>query len=211
MKQSHCLICFQDVETNLSLDQWLRQDALICGDCQRKFEYINLHTHLEGMPLHILYNYNDFLENLLYQFKENRDIALHDVFFHAHIKEINDKYRHSQVIIMPSAYEKIRERGFHHMQEMLKECHLPIKDVMEKTQNHKQSLQSFEERQNIASYIRLKRNYQLSKQPILLIDDVITTSATLKHAYHLLHSHTSKIEALVLCANPRFVESCDEK
>lgn len=210
MKHERCLICFEDIEQGLTLSEWIMQDNCICGLCKKQLLLLNKHILWNGIPLHILYEYNEFLENLIYQFKENRDIALREVFFYDHIKKLNDKFRHYQIVIMPSAYEKIQERGFHHMIEMLKRCRLPITDPFEKIQNHKQSLQSVKERQNIGSYIRIKQNAKLLNKPILLIDDVITTGATLNYAYQQLFKHTTKIEALVLCANPLFVESCDE-
>lgn len=211
MKQNHCLLCFQDKEKNISLSQWIKQDSYLCGDCMKQLEILNIHVIVDDIPIHILYLYNEFLENMIYQYKENRDIALKDVFFHQFINKLNDKYRHYEVVVMPSAHEKIEERGFHHMKEMLGECKLPILDPMVKLHNRKQSLQSFQERQNITDYIHLKKNFYPSKKPLLLIDDVITTGATLKHAYHLLSKHTSKIETLILSAHPRFVELCDKK
>lgn len=209
MNHNLCLLCFQDIDHHASFSSWLAHNSYLCGDCLRQLQVLDLHTSIEGLPLHILYSYNEFLENMLYQYKENRDIALHCVFFHTYMKKINVKFRQYQIVIMPSSKEKIQERGFHHLREMLKDCKLPILDPFEKIGNRKQSLQSYKERQNIASYIQLKGNYDISNRPILLVDDVITTGATLKHAYHLLSGHTSKIEALVLCAHPRFVESCD--
>lgn len=211
MKQDTCCICFQNIEQGLTIADWIAQDSCICGNCKKEFVRLQKQTTWQHIPIHIEYLYNDFLENLLYQFKESRDIALKEVFFYDCIKKINDKYRHYQIVIMPSSYEKIEERNFHHMLEMLNKCKLPIMDPFEKISNHKQSLQSFEERQNIGTYIRIKPNAKLLEKPILLVDDVITTGATIKYAYQQLIKHTTKIEAFILCANPLFVELCDEK
>ena len=210
MKQEYCLLCFQDIEEELCFTDWLRQDALLCGNCQRQLEPLDIRTRIDGLPVRILYKYNDFLENMLYRYKENRDIALRYVFFHTHIKEINDKYRHWQIIIMPSSVEKIQERGFHHLKEMLRLCKVSIADPFIKKGNRKQSMQCPKERLKISQYISLEEAFHANGKSLLLIDDVLTTGSTIKHAYHLLRAHTSKIEALVLCAHPLFVEFCDK-
>lgn len=57
----------------------------------------------------------------------------------------------------------------------------------------------------------MKPNIVLPKIRLLLVDDVVTSGNTLLCAYDLLQEHRYKIEALALCANPRFVESCEKK
>lgn len=57
----------------------------------------------------------------------------------------------------------------------------------------------------------MKPNIVLPKTRLLLVDDVVTSGNTLLCAYDLLQKHRYKIEALALCANPRFVESCEKK
>mgnify|MGYP002792665067 CR=1 FL=1 len=59
--------------------------------------------------------------------------------------------------------------------------------------------------------IKMKPDIVLPKTRLLLVDDVVTSGNTLLCAYDLLQKHRYKIEALALCANPRFVESCEKK
>ncbi|MFR3293619.1 MAG: phosphoribosyltransferase family protein [[Clostridium] innocuum] len=94
---------------------------------------------------------------------------------------------------------------------MLHACRLKTIEPFYKTCNHKQSLQSFENRSNISQVIKMKPNIVLPKTRLLLVDDVVTSGNTLLCAYDLLQKHRYKIEALALCANPRFVESCEKK
>lgn len=183
----------------------------MCGECRNQLAPLGKQVIMEGLPISMLYTYNTFIENMIFQFKEGRDIALRKVFFHEVMQEINDKYRHYTVILMPSSKEKMIERGFLPVKEMLQECKLPILEPFYKRVNHKQSLQNMKNRALISQVIQRKRDVSLPAKPLLLIDDVCTSGSTLLCAYHKLQPHTYKIEALVLAAHPLFVESCDEK
>lgn len=190
---------------------YLKKQALLCGTCRKQLEPLGKQAKVDGLAISMLYRYNDFLENMIFQFKEGRDIALRKVFFHEVIQEINDKYRHYVVVLMPSSKEKMIERGFLPVREMLQECKLPILEPFYKKVNHKQSLQSMKNRALISQVIQRKKEISLPAKPLLLLDDVCTSGSTLLCAYHKLLPHTYKIEALVLAAHPLFVESCDEK
>lgn len=172
---------------------------------------MNKTVKLNGIKLHIAYVYNDFLENMIFQYKEGLDTALRDVFFHDIMKKINAKFRHYTIVLLPSSEEKTIERGFHPVKDMLHACRLKTIEPFYKTCNHKQSLQSFENRRNISQVIKMKPDIVLPKTRLLLVDDVVTSGNTLLCAYDLLQEHRYKIEALALCANPRFVESCEKK
>lgn len=211
MIRDTCLICFQDIQKGLTFYDWLRQDSCICGVCKEKFRRLDLKTTLDGMHLFCLYEYTEEMEKLIFQYKEGRDIALAPIFFHEDLKQLHDKFRQYHLLLMPSSQEKQQERGFLPMKEMLKGIQLPMIEPFYKIKDHKQSLQSFENRKNIEHIIKRDLSVSLPDAPLLLIDDVCTSGSTLKCAYHLLREHTNRIEALVLCAHPRFVESCDEK
>lgn len=166
---------------------------------------------LEGLRVHALYVYNDFLENMLFQFKEGRDVALAGAFFQPFLPKLVDRFRHWEWVLLPSSKEKFLTRGFLPLQEMLRDCPLPLHEPFYKVSNYKQSLQSFPNRQNVSRVIKRKPKDELSGRRILLVDDVCTSGATLLWAYHLLRAHRMKIEALVLCVHPRLVETCGQK
>lgn len=206
----YCSICFEQIDKGCGFLDWLSGDHIICGNCQRLFHISDVDTYIETLPIHVLYQYDEELENLIYQYKESRDIALAPVFFYNHVKQIQKRYKGYHIVIMPSNEEKIKERTFHHMLEMLRDIHLPIIDPFTKTSYRKQSLQTLEERYHIADIITLKQDVDIPDTPLLLVDDVLTTGSTIKAAYHLLKQHTYKIEALLLCAHPRFLEICPQ-
>lgn len=211
MKQERCLYCFENIQNGLSFYDWLKQDEVLCGNCKSSLHVLQLDTRIEHMPLHILYEYNEAMESMIFQLKEGRDIALAPIFFHSFRKKIIDRYRHSSIVLLPSSKEKYVERGFQPVKEMLKGIPMNIVEPFYKSENHKQSLQNFENRAQIDRIIQRDYNVALPNTPLLLLDDVCTSGSSLKRAYDLIKEHTYKIEALVLCAHPLFVESCDKK
>lgn len=208
MKETWCRLCMEDITKGQTIFDFLHQDALLCGHCHSQLDVLNRTTYLDGMPLHMVYRYNDFMENMIFQYKEGHDTALRDVFFYDIRKELHKKFRRYTIVLMPSSEEKTKERGFLPVREMLRECRLHMIEPFYKSKDIKQSLQTYENRVNISQVIRRRPELQLPNQKLLLVDDVCTSGNTLKCAYHLLQEHTYKIEALALCVHPRFLESC---
>ena len=208
---TNCPYCFRDLHQQESFLHYLYRDSCLCGVCRKQLVVVNKKAVIDGLPITMFYQYNDFFESMIFQFKEGRDIALRQVFFHECIKQLNDRYRHFTIILMPSSKEKMMERRFLPVKEMLCECKLPILEPFYKVNNHKQSLQSMETRKMIAQVIKRNPTIKIPPKPLLLVDDVCTSGSTILCAYQKLLPHRFKIEAFVLSAHPLFVESCDEK
>lgn len=206
---SRCLICFNDVHCGLSLMQYFRREDIICGDCASKFEKLNRWYIKDELHIKALYLYNDFMESLLFQFKEGRDVALKEVFFKAYEKEIFDKFQDYTIVYMPSSLSKCEERGFFPLELMLENVKLKKCDLLIKCKDVKQSMQTYEKRANIKKVIKLNDKVSIPRSKLLLVDDVCTSGNTLKCAFNLLKEHKYEIKALVLSIHPRFVESCD--
>lgn len=204
-----CLICFNDVHCGLSLMQYFGKEDIICGVCANKFEKLNHWYTKDGLHIKALYLYNDFMESLLFQFKEGRDVALKDVFFREYTKEIFDKFKGYTIVYMPSSEVKCKERGFFPLELMLANVELKKCELLRKSKDIKQSMQTYEKRANIKNVIKLKDKVQIPQTNLLLVDDVCTSGNTLKCAFNLLKEHKYEVKALVLSIHPRFVESCD--
>lgn len=209
--RQHCLYCFDDITKKQDFYAWLKKDACLCGVCQSQLLPYQKSKQILRMPIYILYVYNEFLETMIYQYKEGKDIALKSVFFHSFIQEIEHRYKGYTLVLMPSSEEKTKERGFHALRNMLEVINLPKIEPFYKSENRKQSLQSVEQRAHIDEIIHLNTSVVIPKTKLLLIDDVCTTGSTIKCAYNLLRKHKLSIEALVLCANPLFIQERDRK
>lgn len=207
-----CPVCFSSRSTDQTLGNWFWNRDILCGGCRLYFIPANGFFELGELRVFALYQYEEQIENLLYQYKENRDAALADIFFWLNAKQITRRYRGYTMIGMPSSADKIAERGFHHLKRMLEVVQLPYADLFEKDTAYKQSLKSGAERKEIKFHMRLRKDAVIPNTPLLLVDDVCTTGATLKHAYKLLEKHTMDMEALVLSAHEKItIHSDDEK
>ena len=201
-----CLLCDHDISYHQDFYHWLHSDTLLCGDCQGQLKPVETVRMLEDMKVHILYEYNDFLENLLFQYKEGQDIALRRLFFWDFRHRIARQFKGWTLLLMPSGAKKNQERGFHALKEMCEVISLPRLQPFTKRSDHKQSLLSYEQPQQISEIMDWHCDEDLSNRKVLLIDDVHTPGATLRAAYHLLPKTIKKTEALVCCAHPLFLE-----
>lgn len=204
-----CLLCSQDIDHQVSIFNYFFQKDLLCGNCRKQLEVFHQYVVKRGVKILALYLYNDFVENMLFQFKEGRDVALKHTFLYLYKKEIKDKFRHYTIVYMPSFKKKNEERGFFALEEMLEEIELPKISVFEKKKTYKQSLQPYEKRNKVKEVLTLKKGYSLPKTPLLLFDDMLTSGNTLLHAYSLIQEHPYDIQACVCCIHPLFVETCD--
>ncbi len=200
-----CLICLCELNDHQNLKQWVFMEDMLCAQCRSRLPYFQQHIHIQGLSIYAFFRYDPFMERLLFQFKEGRDVALAPLFFDTFERELR-KRMHQTWVLMPSSHEKCMERGFFPLREMLKQMEVPLYEPLYKQTTFKQSARSKQERWNVQQEVHLKQEYPLPKGDLLLIDDVCTTSATLQCAYQLLSAHSNTIEALVLCIHPLLLE-----
>lgn len=205
-----CLYCFEDIYQGTSLPAYFQKKDIICGCCRSKMPLFKHWIRVEDLAVYGLYYYDEFMEGMLFQFKECRDIALKNVFLRPYIKEIFDTFHGYTLILMPSSDTKNKERGFYALEEMFEEVNLPKLEIFQKNRTYKQTKQSYEKRKDISKVMILKENVELPNTPVLLVDDVCTSGSTLLSAYHLLKNHPYEIKAFVCCVHPLLVESCDK-
>lgn len=205
-----CRICLCTLEGNQSIGQWLWMEELLCRNCRSRFARADVDVQLQGLRIHVLYRYDAFMESLLFQFKEGRDVALAPVLFDLW-RPFLEKHRHRSWVLMPSSGQKNAERGFFSLREILKQSGQVLYEPLYKSTVFKQSLRSKNERIQGMREIEQKQEYPLLTGNLLLIDDVCTTGATLQRAYQLLRPHSNTIEAVVLCAHPLLLEQGEGK
>lgn len=203
-----CKICFHHLDEGCTLKEYFFENDVICGNCRHKFIENNKIYNYKNLRVHAFYIYDDYLENLLFQYKEGRDIALYNIFLWKYKEKLNDIFRQHVCVIMPSHEDKIKQRGFHHIKEMLSITNIKIEDCFTKTKNYKQSLQRSKNRENIHDVVQLK--YQPTNN-FYFFDDVITTGNTLLTAYEKIGLKDEVIDVYALSVHPHFVELCDKE
>ena len=176
----------------------LFKDAKICHKCFLKFKpQINKFNIGKVKGLY-LYNYDEQVQNTLYQFKGCFDYELAGVFFDYFRLYLFLKYFGYVMVPAPSAKEADEERGFNHVVEMFKSVKLKMNCCVHKTTNVKQSDLSAKERENIKNNLKID-DVDFSKKKVLIVDDVYTTGSTVRAMIDLVKSkNPKKIKVLVM-------------
>lgn len=204
-----CLICFRPLLEDISFVHLIKT-LPICKQCLDKFEVLNWHIELCSYPLHILYGYNDFFKSLLYQYKGLYDHALKDVFLCLFLDELKQKYSQSIIVVSPSSQEDNQVRGFAPMEEIAKTIGNHIFTGLYKKENYKQSSMTYEKRQQVSKKIGIKHGEMLKGKKVVIIDDVVTSSQTLRTCLYLvLKYEPESVEFLVLSTKRSIKELFD--
>ncbi len=212
-----------------SCERELRGDEKqICLHCEEDIPSFEAHSEMNGFkdnPVHQLfwgksdvsyatscYEYikGEKLQNLVHQlkYKGQRDLA--DYFAKIMAQEIESNHRLKSVdgiCYVPSSKRKTKQRGYNQAQELAKSISklnaIPVANLLVKQKNtSSQTSKNVNER-----HVNLENSFALNKkekQPsafkhILLIDDVITTGATLNAcAKIILKEYRAEVSVLTL-------------
>lgn len=121
------------------------------------------------------------------------------VFLNLFFKEIGTLFKGYKMIPIPSYEEDDKIRGFNHVIEAFESLGLKMLKILEKTAHHKQATKGAKNRKEIIKYLSIKEPVNLTKEKVLLVDDIYTTGSTMKTALNLVEKlHPKEIRILVL-------------
>lgn len=179
------------------------QDCL-CARCRLALKRVRKTLAIEGIKVRALYVYTEELSRWMMRIKDAHDRTLAPVLIHPFVHRIRWRYRHATFVMVPSSSQKTKERGYHALEEMLKPLDVDLLDLFEKD-DIKQSKGSRRQRLDIETHIRLKPNPQPLKR-VVLVDDVLTTGASVLACAKLLKPHCEQLEVFVLCLHPLWLK-----
>lgn len=208
-KQGYCLICGCDLNENVSFSNLFSLNNIVCVSCNNKFKIINKITFIKNVETLIIYEYNDFFKNLLYQYKGVYDIALCQVFLNNIKHKIKRKYKGYTLIFPPSNDNENKKRGFKHILEIINCLNMKTEDLFYKKIDYKQSNQKYEDRINIKNVIALNRKKSITNKKYLIVDDVITSGNTIATIIDILIKNKvdiNNIKVLILSKKSDNVE-----
>ncbi|MFD1706919.1 ComF family protein [Siminovitchia sediminis] len=130
-----------------------------------------------------IYQYNDFLKEMMARYKYRGDYALAKVFSED-IQSALRKTSFDIAVPIPLSRERLLERGFNQAAGLGMEAGLDMFEALERIHGEKQSKKSREERIHLHQVFKVSAS--VSEKNILLIDDIYTTGSTLHHAAHVL-------------------------
>lgn len=186
---SYCYLCACPVQTIVSWQTLLLKafPKVLCTRCEEKFEPVQ---NNDGNNHISLYMYNEAMKTYLHQYKFLQDVVLAQVFSEKIYKVLHNQ----QVVIVPIPMhpEKIKERTFAHVDELLNAARVPYIHLLEKKSTKAQSSKTLQERLNSEPLFCLKENADVKPVHYMLVDDIYTTGTTLRHAESILRNHGAK-------------------
>jgi competence protein ComFC len=177
------------------LDERFRHGEL-CHDCIRWEEDEDWKGYLEKNIS--LYLYNDFLKEVIAQYKFRGDYILARVFANA-IMEVLHKMEADLLVPIPLSEERLFERGFNQAAVLLAEAGFPAAPALSRIHFEKQSKKSRSERIHLPQVFAVNPSMSLQGKKVVLIDDIYTTGSTLRHAAKLIkESGAASVHSLTL-------------
>ncbi|RDI40129.1 ComF family protein [Falsibacillus pallidus] len=142
---------------------------------------------------HSFYVYNDFFKEVLAKYKYRGDYLISKAFSNL-IKRLIKKEKPDIIAPIPLSAERLYERGFNQSEALIIEAGFQPAHLLERTHSEKQSKKSRRERIEAEQVFRLNPECAtiIEKKSILLIDDIYTTGATLRHAAKVLKDNGAK-------------------
>ncbi|MGG7142234.1 ComF family protein [Clostridium nigeriense] len=150
--------------------------------------------------------YNGVLKKLVLEFKYKQNFVAGKIL----AELLNDVIKNKNIEIdcimfIPSSKKALKERGFNQCEYLAKEINKSLKlkickDLVKAKNIKEQKLLSKEDRfKNIKGAFSLKTNKNIKNKRVLIIDDVVTTGATLYECEKLLRENgASEIKILTV-------------
>lgn len=168
-------------------DTPIKEGNIICDHCKSKKQFRHF------TKLYCPFVYDDYVRKSLLRFKSDGEKYLAKSFAHFIADRlILEEVEFDLIVPVPSHKKTIRKRGYNPAQalaeELSKIMNKPTENVFVKTRKTKnQKYLDYSERQeNLENSIILENTEVVKDKNILIIDDIITTGATIEACAKLL-------------------------
>jgi competence protein ComFC len=178
-RENYCIICKEDDRFG------------ICEYCKKSIMTIDI-SYQDKI---ISYGYyGGVLKELILRFKYKNNFTAGDILAEFLEECIIKNFKYEEYIItyIPLSKKSKKARGFNQCEYIAKKIAIDLRiEVLEilikvKETKEQKTLKKDERCENIKNAFKLKDGIKLNNLNIILIDDVITTGATLNEAYRLL-------------------------
>ncbi|WP_026672379.1 ComF family protein [Alkalihalobacterium bogoriense] len=190
-----CTVCGRMLTT---LEERYYKENL-CHDCERWDESAVWSGVLQQNRS--LYEYNEFLKEVIARYKYRGDVELATLFHHG-IQSMYDKHFQADIItFIPLSQERLWERGFNQAEEVariLPECHRLLERLIDE---EKQSKKSRNERLGKTTPFTIKKGVEtlIHSADIIIVDDIYTTGSTVRQAGKVLkHYGANSIRSITI-------------
>ena len=145
-----CKLCFKEFYDD-SIAHLFNKGLCFCKNCMKDIQGKFIKFDIDGVKALSIYDYDDRIQSLLYQFKGCFDVELRDIFLIRYYRELSLKYHGYIVVPIPSYFEDDEIREFNHVVEMFKLLKLRVLYLLRKTAPMKQATSKASQRKEIIS------------------------------------------------------------
>ena len=135
--------------------------------------------------IYYIWDYNEEFKKLIFSYKYNRKKSLAKLIarlIEQEFKFIIQKEKIDFIVSVPINKKRENERGYNQVDEILKQLnvkYIEIKRIKNTEKMHKLLNEKLRE-ENIRGSFKIDNSFNFKNKKILLVDDIITTGATLK-------------------------------
>ncbi len=151
----------------------------MCENCFASLKAKFINFDIGTVKAVAIYDYDDTLKKLIYQFKGCYDYELKDVFLSRYKNYLKMMFNDYILVPTPSSKLDDEKRGFNHVVEIYKCLGLTMENVVIKTSKDKQSSKTSKERLKIDNVLIGKNLEKIRNKKVLIVDDIYTTGATI--------------------------------
>lgn len=156
----------------------------ICSDCNWWNDYFKDNDPLQYNVS--IYQYNNFFQDIITMWKYRGDYILIEAFMNPFKEHYINRFaflNNPVAIPIPLSEERLKERGFNQAEQLALFLPIPIKNILFRNNSEKQAKKSRHERIGEKNPFKIK---QKINNPVILVDDIYTTGATIRHAATIL-------------------------
>lgn len=200
-KPVFCRACFKEYYPS-PISRLIFKEQWLCDECISKIIKKLEYKKVNDIKTLFLSDYDGILKNWLMNFKEYRDVELAPCFLYVFLPFIRLAFPSSLFVPLPSSNKRIASRGFSHLSLMLKESHLPYKEIFTMEKEEEQKNKFYSERSKVKGISLSCSTDEIQGKRIVLFDDVMTSGSTFLACYELIkNAKVKKISGMILLDN----------
>ena len=158
-------------------------EGIVSEETENRLENLKKLRKLNN--IYYIWDYNEEFKKLIFSYKYNRKKSLAKLIarlIEEEFKFIIQKEKIDFIVSVPINKKRENERGYNQVDEILKQLnvnYVEIKRIKNTEKMHKLLNEKLRE-ENIRGSFRIESDFDFRNKKILLVDDIITTGATLK-------------------------------